>query len=98
MSGEAHLLVSFAAGLLLGTTFFGGLWWTVRNGVAAENPALWFGLSALLRMAVVISGMYLVVQTGLASLLVCVCGLLLARFAVTRLTRTHRREHHAPQL
>jgi F1F0 ATPase subunit 2 len=89
MIGEARLLVAFAAGSLLGTTFFAGLWWTVRNGVVAENPALWFGLSALLRMAVVISGLYLVVRTGLASLLVCVCGFLLARFAVTRFTRTH---------
>ena len=37
-------------GGLLGTMFFGGLWWTVRTGVSSQRPALWFLGSLVLRM------------------------------------------------
>jgi F1F0 ATPase subunit 2 len=89
MIAAVYLVGAFAAGLFLGTISFAGLWWTVRNGMVAANPALWFGLSTLLRMAFVIACLYLVVQTGLTSLLACICGLLVARFAVVRFARTH---------
>jgi F1F0 ATPase subunit 2 len=78
---------SLVAGVLLGALFFGNLWWTVRRGVTAPNPALWFGLSALARMAIVLVALYYVARTGWPSLLACLCGLLIARVAVTRLTR-----------
>jgi len=42
----------FAAGLVLGAIFFGGLWWTVRRGLGAAQPALWFFGGLLLRMGV----------------------------------------------
>ena len=35
-------------GALLGSIFFGGLWWTVRQGVCPK-PVLWFLGSLLLR-------------------------------------------------
>ena len=34
------LALAWMAGLLLGAIFFGGLWWTVRLGVASRRPAL----------------------------------------------------------
>ena len=36
------LALTWMAGLLLGAIFFGGLWWTVRLGVASRRPALLF--------------------------------------------------------
>jgi F1F0 ATPase subunit 2 len=78
---------ALATGLLLGTLFFGGLWWTVRRGLTAANPALWFGVSALTRMAVTLSGLYFVARAGWPSLVACLCGLLIARVAATQLTR-----------
>jgi F1F0 ATPase subunit 2 len=43
MMSEALMLgLAGVAGLLLGAIFFGGLWWTVRKGVASSRPALWF--------------------------------------------------------
>ncbi len=48
------------AGGLLGAIFFGGLWWTVRKGVSANQPALWFFGSLLLRMAIALAGFYFV--------------------------------------
>ena len=74
-------------GIFLGAAFFGGLWWTVHRGLTAANPALWFGVSALTRMAMTLSGLYYVTRAGWPSLLACLCGLLIARVAATRLTR-----------
>ena len=54
------LVVALVAGLLLGAVFFGGLWWTVRNGVSSKHAALWFLGSMLLRMGIVLFGFYFV--------------------------------------
>ncbi len=78
---------SLTGGVLLGALFFGGLWWTARRGLSAANPALWFGLSALARMALVLVSLYYIARAGWPSLLACLCGMLIARIAVTRLTR-----------
>ena len=81
-------VTSLLLGLVLGATFFGGLWWTVRRGLASGNPALWFGLSALGRMAGVFGGFYWVARGGaFSNVLACLLGLLLARAAVTRIVR-----------
>ena len=64
MSDIGAVTVALAAGMALGAIFFGGLRWTVRRGVHAANPGLWFGVSALLRMAIVVSGFYFVARLG----------------------------------
>lgn len=87
MSAMSLLAGALVAGVLLGAFFFGGLWWTVRHGVVAGNPALWFGLSGLVRMGLVAAGLYCVAHRGSPSLLICLLGFLIARVAVTRLTR-----------
>jgi F1F0 ATPase subunit 2 len=90
MSEITRIIGALSAGAILGTVFFGGLWWTVNRGLTATAPGLWFGLSALLRLGVTCSGLYLVARAGFMSLLACLCGILLARVAVTRLTRPAR--------
>ena len=87
MSDIGILIGALAAGMLLGTVFFGGLWWTVSRALNATVPAMWFGLSALLRIAITVSGLYFVARLGWPSLVACLCGLLVARAAVTHLTR-----------
>ena len=87
MSDIGPLIAALAIGIFLGALFFGGLWWTVRRGLTAANPALWFGVSALARMAMTMSGLYYVAHAGWPSLVACLCGLLIARVATTRLTR-----------
>ena len=76
------------AGMLLGCFFFGGLWWTVRKGVASKQPALWFLGSKLLRMAVALYGFYLVGRGDWRRWVLCLLGFIIARFIVMRLTRT----------
>jgi len=82
------LSVALVAGILLGVIFFGGLWWTVRKGIGAKNPALWFLGSMLLRMAIVLAGFYFVGRENWPRLVVCFVGFIIARFIVMRLTRT----------
>jgi F1F0 ATPase subunit 2 len=81
------LLVALAAGVLLGAIFFGGLWWTVRRGFSSNQPALWFFGSLLLRTGITLAGFYLVAAGHWERLVVCLIGFVLARVAVTRLTR-----------
>jgi F1F0 ATPase subunit 2 len=87
VSDIAPVIGALAIGIFLGALFFGGLWWTVRRGLTAANPALWFGVSALARMAMTLSCLYFVARAGWPSLVACLCGLLIARVAATRLTR-----------
>ena len=80
------LALACAGGLLLGAMFFGGLWWTLRRGLASERPALWFFGSLLLRTSVTLSGFYLLARGDWERLLACLLGFVIARFIVTSLT------------
>ncbi len=84
------LAPALAAGMLLGAFFFGGLWWTVRRGIASKHAALWFISSMLLRTAVVMLGFYWVMGDSWQRLLAALLGFVIARIMVTRLTKTRR--------
>jgi F1F0 ATPase subunit 2 len=80
--------LALVAGLVLGTVFFGGLWWTVRKGVSSKHLALWFLGSMLVRMSIVLLGFYFVGRGDWQRLVACLVGFIIARFIVMRLTRT----------
>jgi F1F0 ATPase subunit 2 len=80
------LLLACIAGGVLGAIFFGGLWWTVRKGVASRRPVRWFLGSLLLRMTIVVAGIYYVSAGQWDRMLACLIGLVGARLVVTRLT------------
>jgi len=96
MSDIASYSLVSLAGALLGTVFFGGLWWTVRKGLTSNNPALWFFGSTLLRTTFVLVGFYFVSSGDWRKLLLCLLGFFIARVAVTRFTRVPKEEIHAP--
>lgn len=87
MSHQAPLITALIIGMLLGLFVFAGLWWTLRRGLVSSNPALWLGVGALVRLGVVLTTFYYMALAGIASVGVCLLGLLIARFAVTRLVR-----------
>ena len=87
MNNFLFLVLALVVGLLLGTIFFGGLWWTVRKGVFSKSPALWFLGSMLLRMSLVLAGFYFVGRGDWVRLVICLLGFVVARFIVMRLTR-----------
>ena len=90
------LMLAWAAGSVLGAVFFGGLWWTVRKGVSSRRPALWFFVSLLLRMGIALTGFHLVSGTQWQRLTACLLGYVMARLAVTWLTRPIEERHTRP--
>ena len=104
MNDTLMLALAGLAGGVLGAIFFGGLWWTVRRGVASAQPALWFFGSLWLRTIVALSGFYLVGGGQWERLLMCLLGFVSARVMVTCLSRPvvahrssgSRQASHAP--
>ena len=87
MNEALSLASALIVGVLLGAVFFGGLWWTVRQGVLSKQPVLWFLGSLLLRMCIVLLGFYFIFGDDWQRLLAGLLGLIIARIIVTRLTR-----------
>lgn len=87
MNENLMLTLAFAIGALLGTFFFGGLWWTVQKGVQSKTPALWFFSSMLLRTGVTLIGFYGVAAGQWQRFLACLLGFAIARLILVRLTR-----------
>ena len=98
MNDFLTLALALVAGLLLGAMFFGGLWWTIRKGVASEQPAVWFLSSLLLRTGSVLVGFYFVSGGHGERLLACLIGFVLARFIVMRLAGAPVERHNFPAL
>ncbi len=89
------LALAFGGGLVLGTAFHLGLWWTVRCGLDAKRSALWFPASLLLRMGGTLAGFYLIGAGRWERYMACLAGFLVARMLVTRFApsvtaRAHR--------
>ena len=89
------LTPAFAAGLLLGAFFFGGLWWTVGKGLTSTQPALWFFFSMLVRMSVTLAGFYFIGREEWQRWLLCLLGFVVARAVMKRLTRPRLENHTA---
>lgn len=81
------LMLAGVAGGALGAIFFGGLWWSVQKGLSSRHPARWFFGSLLLRMSIALSGIFFVSGGHWERVLACLVGFLMARPAVTWLTR-----------
>ncbi|MEO6095638.1 MAG: ATP synthase subunit I [Fibrobacteria bacterium] len=87
MNEFLQLMPAWGAGLGIGAVFFGGLWWTVRQGVASKLPAVWFLGSLIIRMGIAVAGFYLVSGHHFGRLLACLLGFIMARMAVNRFIR-----------
>jgi len=70
------------AGLGIGGMFFGGLWWTVRQGVNSKRPALLFAGSMLARIGLALAGFYFVSGHRWERSVACLAGFIAARMAV----------------
>lgn len=97
MNEPLSLSFALAAGMLLGTFFFGGLWWTVNKGVSSRRPALWFFGSMLLRTCIVVLGFYFILGDDWKRLLAGLIGFIVARLIVTRFTRVTQQQSQLVQ-
>lgn len=87
MNEMPGLALALFAGLILGTVFFGGLWWTVRKGLSSNQAGLWFLSSFLLRTAIVVAGFWLAARGDWRRMAASTAGFIFARYGVVRLTR-----------
>ena len=87
MVETSAIMLAMLVGSLLGTVFFGGLWWTIQRSVGSNAPALLFGCSFLIRTLIAVAGFYFASQGDWRRVLACLFGFLLARIFVTRMTR-----------
>lgn len=93
MSDVWMLAPALIVGCLLGTVFYGGLWWTVRKGMASAHPARWFFGSFLLRMGIAVGGFYVIANGDWKKMLACLAGFIIARIVVAWLTRETAHAH-----
>jgi len=100
MNEPLSLVFALIAGMMLGAMYFGGLWWTVRKGVSAKHPALWFMASMVLRSGIVVTGFYFLLGDDWRKLLAGLFGFIVARSVAIRLTQLKSRlaggASHAP--
>ena len=88
MNEIVYIILAFIVGLLLGTIFFGGLWFTVRKLVTSKIPALWFLGSFILRISITLIGFYYISSGSWQRFLICVAGFITARYSVIYFTKS----------
>jgi F1F0 ATPase subunit 2 len=85
-----HILLALLGGILLGTFYFGGLWFTVRSLPVTRHPALLTMLSFLGRMFITLAGFYFIMGNRVENLLACLVGFLLARQLLFKVLRNEK--------
>lgn len=89
MNETLTLLLLAIAGFALGVLFFGGLWLTVRKIGGKKNPTVWYFLSYVVRLGVVMTGFFFLTQGDWRRMLPIMAGFLIARFLVARFTKQY---------
>ena len=97
MNETLSLALALVTGFLLGTIFFGGLWWTIQKGFSSKRSALWFFESLLLRTTIALAGFYFIARGHWEKLVVCLVGFVIGRLVVTRLSRVTEKPTHLAQ-
>ena len=99
----ASLIIPFLIGAVLGCCFFYTLWFTVKKGINATNPALWFLGSILVRMGTAITVFYWVGNNDIWRLAACLVGFVIGRILMTKVINKANPTgaekgalHHAP--
>jgi F1F0 ATPase subunit 2 len=88
MSESLVLLLSLAAGGLIGAIFFAGLWLTTRQVLHSRCPTVLTLASFLGRSLIAVGGFYLVARQGdWKAVAAAALGFLAARFAAAALVR-----------
>jgi F1F0 ATPase subunit 2 len=75
------LILAFLVGTALGVFYFYGLWWTLRR-LNSPYAAILLPASFLLRGAVVIAGLYFVMDGLWQALLAALTGFIAARIVI----------------
>ena len=69
-------MIGSFVGIILGIIFFGGLYLTIGKLKDAKNPGILFVLSFLLRMAILLGGLYLISKYGFMEMVLALLGII----------------------
>jgi F1F0 ATPase subunit 2 len=81
------LVLSFAAGAVLGAAYLYALWFSVQRLSQARRPGAWLISGAGLRTVAVVGAFYLVMDGRWERLLACLAGFVLVRLILLRKLR-----------
>ncbi|MBV1757055.1 MAG: ATP synthase subunit I [Dethiosulfatibacter sp.] len=73
------MIVGFLGGILLGIIFFGGLYWSVNQLTKVRYPAALMIVSALVRMGIILFGVYLLADNNIKNILAILIGIILVK-------------------
>ena len=73
-------MIEFFFGIILGAVFFGGLYLTVRRLNEVKNPSALFVISFMVRMAVLLGGLFYVSRWGYRGVLLALLGMIATRY------------------
>ena len=82
MTEAAALLVAAGGGVLLGALYFGGLWLTIRHGLASGAPGFWFLGSVMVRTGLVLGGFWVISGGDWRRLVASLVGFIGVRLAM----------------
>ncbi len=89
MTDSVQLALCALGGALIGAAFFGGLWWSLRRGLASKQPVVWQLGSMLLRMGIAMCGFYVVGGGAWQRFVACGVGFFLVRTVIMRWVAHH---------
>jgi len=81
------IIYPLIVGLLLGLFYYGGLWLILRRLEQLKYPAVWLGLSLLIRTLTVVFVIYLLFSDSWKQLLIVLLGMLITRFLLVKYIR-----------
>ena len=84
MEQPLYLIISFSAGIALGTFYFLSLWKTLQRISEARNPGVVLLRSYIIRTAVVLAGFYLIMDGQWERVVAALLGFVLMRMILTR--------------
>ncbi len=88
MNEVLFLIIAFAEGFLIGTFFFGSLWWTTRRALGSSRPVIILLGGFLIRTVVVLVGLWLAAQGRWTNLVAFLLAFIAARMVVVRWSRS----------
>ena len=88
--------LGFISGLVLGLLYFGGLWWTLERLPRQARPKLWLTKSYIIRVALALSGFFLIMRQSVMALFFCLFGFFIMRWLMLKkLSVDQRNKGHA---
>ncbi|WP_422484749.1 ATP synthase subunit I [Gudongella sp. DL1XJH-153] len=83
IEGSEIMVIAFITGVLLGFVFFGGLYFSVNRIADMKHPAVFMLASMIVRMLIVLVGLYLIRGDSLYNIPLALLGIILARTYLT---------------